>query len=123
MVEIVARKDENDENICESNETSEQGENCEIGDLQVEAERREDRRNCPVGRIVIGPGETERTRRTGWKRARNFILTPAGKVTSLLVALFLLKVTERSEDKSAKRSFASKYLEILFLTRSFALRF
>jgi hypothetical protein len=32
-------------------------------------------------------------------------------------------MAERSEAKSAKGSFASKYLEFLFLTRSFASRF
>ena len=35
-------------------------------------------------------------------------LTPAGKVTNKLVASFSLKMAERSEAKSAKRSFASK---------------
>ena len=50
-------------------------------------------------------------------------LTPAGKVTSKLSTSFSLKLTQRSEAKSAKRSFASKYLKFLFLTRSFASRF
>jgi len=38
-------------------------------------------------------------------------------------SLSSLKMGERSEAKSAKRSFASKYLKILFLTQSFASRF
>jgi len=40
-----------------------------------------------------------------------FILTLAGKVTNLLSASVSLKMAERSEAKSAKRSFASKYLK------------
>ena len=35
-------------------------------------------------------------------------LTPAGKVTNLLSSFFSLEMAERSEAKSAKRSFASK---------------
>jgi hypothetical protein len=35
-------------------------------------------------------------------------LTPSGKATNLLSSLFSLKMAERSEDKSAKRRFASK---------------
>ena len=35
-------------------------------------------------------------------------LTPAGKVTNFLSSLFKLKMAERSEAKSAERSFASK---------------
>ena len=38
-------------------------------------------------------------------------LTPMGKVTNYLSNLISLKTAERSEAKSAKRSFASKYLE------------
>ena len=38
-------------------------------------------------------------------------LTPAGKVTNLLAFLFSLKMAQRSEAKSAKRGFASKYFE------------
>ena len=39
-----------------------------------------------------------------------FALTPADKVTNKLVASFSLKMAERSEAKSAKRSDASKNL-------------
>ena len=38
-------------------------------------------------------------------------LTSAGKVTNKLSNLISLKVAERSETKSAKRSFSSKYLQ------------
>jgi len=44
-------------------------------------------------------------------------------MTNKLSAYFSIKMAERSEAKSAKRSFASKYLNFLFLTRSFASRF
>ena len=40
-------------------------------------------------------------------------LTLAGKVTNLLSIIIFLKMAERSEAKSAKRSFASKNLKFL----------
>ena len=42
---------------------------------------------------------------------------------NLLSDKISLKMAERSEAKSAKRSLALKYLELDFLTRSFASRF
>ena len=51
------------------------------------------------------------------------ILTPAGKVTNKLSNWISLKLAERSEATSAKRSFASKHFKFSFLTRSFASRF
>ena len=51
------------------------------------------------------------------------LLTPAGKLTNAFSSLFSLIMAERSEAKSAKRSFASKYFEFLYLTRSFGSRF
>ena len=50
-------------------------------------------------------------------------LTPTGKVTNKLVALFSLKMAERSEAESVKRSFASKIKIRVILTRNFASRF
>jgi len=41
-------------------------------------------------------------------------LTLAGKMTNKLSNYILPKLAERSEAKSAKRSFASKYLKVLF---------
>jgi len=53
----------------------------------------------------------------------NVSLTLAGKVTNLFSSSVSLKISERSEVKSAKRSFALKYSLFRFLTRSFASRF
>jgi len=41
-------------------------------------------------------------------------LTLAGKVTNSLSTSIFLKMAERSEAKSAKRSFATKYLDFYF---------
>ena len=58
---------------------------------------------------------------------KNFLnfarLKLAGKVTYKLSDSVWLKMAERSEAKSTKRSFASKYFKFLFLLRSFASRF
>ena len=43
----------------------------------------------------------------------NCTLTPAGEVTNKLSTSISLKMAERNEAKSAKQSFALKYLEIL----------
>jgi hypothetical protein len=40
----------------------------------------------------------------------SLLLTPVGEITNSLSALISLKMAERSVAKSAKRSFASKYL-------------
>ena len=50
-------------------------------------------------------------------------LTPAGRVTNRVSPLILPKKAERSEAKRSKRSFASEYYELKFLTESFASRF
>ena len=60
MVEVVAGKDEDDEDVCDGDEGCEDGENDEIGDLKVEAGRGEDGRKGPVGRVVLRPGKSER---------------------------------------------------------------
>ena len=59
-----------------------------------------------------------------------YVLTLAGNVTILMSTKTSLKMAERSEDKSSKRSFASKYvilkfkyLKFLVLAQSFASRF
>jgi hypothetical protein len=46
-----------------------------------------------------------------------------GQNNQLVVNLNFAKMTERSEAKSAKQSFASKYIKFLFSKKSFALRF
>jgi len=50
-------------------------------------------------------------------------LTSTGKVTNKLVIFIWLKMAERNEAKTAKRSFASKINKEDILTRSFASRF
>ena len=56
MVEVVAGKDEDDEDVCDGDESCEDGENYEIRDLKVEAGRWEDGREGPIGRVVLGAG-------------------------------------------------------------------
>jgi hypothetical protein len=46
-------------------------------------------------------------------------LTLAGKVTNYLITYISLNIAEQSEAKSAKRSFASKSLELLLFDSRF----
>ena len=62
----------------------------------------------------------KKSKRRGWTRPRKFRqlllgrLTLAGSVTNLLSTEISLKMPERSEAKSLKRSFASNYLKFWF---------
>ena len=70
-----------------------------------------------------GPGGNFEVSLGDFTPVKDIPLTLAGTATNFLSTSISLKTAERSEVESAKRSFASKFINFYFMTRSFASRF